>query len=418
MSGMANSTTSVADAVRRLLPDTVNFLCGLISRPSIPGLEMDAMNFLEDALRDAGLNARRVELSNELKNDPDYSDPIPNIDYEGRFNLAAEVEGRSSGRTLILNTHVDVVPPSEDMPAPWTPVVENGVVRGRGSCDAKGQAAVIYLILRVLRETGILKRGRVVAHLVVEEENGGNGTLALVRKGEKGDACLVFEPSDGKLFTSVRGAVWFRLECRGIAGHSGQAGKTRSALLMARDAMSLLEGYHADLLRRSRGFPLFDVYENPMPLTFGRLNAGNWPAAAPAVATLEGVLGFLPNMTKEKVMEDLCSLLANGDPFLAKNSRFHFMYRHDCSVLPPGNELGRMLLEAAARSNVSLSEGGMPASCDAWFYSRMLGIPTVVMGPGSLAVAHSKDEHISVDEIANMARVAVEFARRFCGGDL
>lgn len=418
MSGSATSPKCVAETVRRLMPDAVELLCELVRRPSLPGQETEAMNFLEDALGKAGLRVRRVGLSNELKNDPDYSDPIPNIDYDGRFNLVAEVEGDSVGRTLIFNTHIDVVPPSEDMPAPWTPVVEGGVVRGRGACDAKGQVAAIYLALRILRETGILKKGRVAAHMVVEEENGGNGTLAMARGGERGDACVVFEPSGGKLLTSVRGAVWFRLECRGKAGHSGQAGATRSALLMARDAMKLVEDYHADLLRRSRGFPLFDVYDNPMPLTFGRLNAGSWPASAPARATMEGVLGFLPNMTKEKVMEDLRSLLAGADSFLAENSTFHFMYRHDCSVLPPGHELARLILEAAQRANVPLKEGAMPASCDAWFYSRMLGMPTVVMGPGSLGVAHSKDEHMAVDEIAEIARVAVEFAARFCGGDL
>src|SRR5437870_3033248 len=80
--------------------------------------------------------------------------------------------------------------------------------------------------------------GDLVAHIVVEEEKGGNGSLAMAGTGGKADGCVVLEASDGKLFTSSRGAVWFHLELQGKAGHSGQAGQTRSALLMARDAIA------------------------------------------------------------------------------------------------------------------------------------------------------------------------------------
>jgi acetylornithine deacetylase/succinyl-diaminopimelate desuccinylase len=47
----------------------------------------------------------------------------------------------------------------------------------------------------------------------------------------------------------------------------------------------------------------------------------------------------------------------------------------------------------------------MTASCDAWFYNNILGIPTVVYGPGTLKVAHSKDEHIRMEDIATAAEV-------------
>jgi acetylornithine deacetylase/succinyl-diaminopimelate desuccinylase-like protein len=57
----------------------------------------------------------------------------------------------------------------------------------------------------------------------------------------------------------------------------------------------------------------------------------------------------------------------------------------------------------------------MTASCDAWFYNNMLGIPTVVYGPGSLKAAHSKDEHISMDEIASAAEALVGFIIKYCG---
>lgn len=162
---------------------------------------------------------------------------------------------------------------------------------------------------------------------------------------------------------------------------------------------------------------MFDSHPNPMPLTFGKLRAGNWPASAPSEATLEGVLGFLPNKKKEQVCEEMRQLLIDGgDPYLADHFDLHFMYRHDSSVLEPGHDLPQGLLASAAESGVELDVSGMPASCDAWFYNNQLGIPTVVYGPGSLSVAHSKEEQIEIAEIGRAAEVLIRFVLSYCDG--
>jgi len=406
----------IHDLIHAQLADTGRFLSDLIRFPSTSGREHDAMFFLDRIFKAYGFKVEQIALSNTLRQDPDYSNPIPDIDYDGRFNLRVTMSGAGGGKTVLFNSHTDVVPPSVDQPDPWTPRLENGILYGRGACDAKGQVATILLVLRTLKALKVKLRGSVIAHLVNEEENGGNGTLAMARKGEKADACVVLEPTDRRVFTSIRGAVWFRLVFSGRAGHSGQAGVTRSALLMARDAMAILEAYHADLLKRSRGLPLFDVYPNPMPLTFGHLEAGNWPASAPSRAVMEGVLGLLPNVTKEQVCAEMKAVLAKGgDEFFAANTALSFMYRHDSSVIDPSSDFTQLLLRASNTVGVPAEIAAMTASCDAWFYNNQLGIPSVVYGPGSLKVAHSKDEQIALDEIAKAAETLVRFILDYCG---
>jgi acetylornithine deacetylase len=376
------------------------------------------MLFLEEEFHRLNLLVERSALSDSIREDPDYSDPVPNLKYEGRFNLRLRRKGLGGGRDLLFNAHTDVVPPSEGMVEPWGGHVRDGVLHGRGACDAKGQVATLFLVLGTLDALGVELRGDVLGHVVVEEENGGNGTLAMIRKGEQADGCVVLEPSDRKLYTSIRGAVWFRVTLRGRAGHSGHAGRSRSALLMARDVIALLEEYHAGLLKSSRGFDLFDSYPNPMPITFGRLEAGNWPASAPSVAILEGVLGLLPNKTKEEVCREMRQAIAGcGDEFLTGNFDLKFMYRHDSSVLDPTHGLPQMLLRSAADAGAELEISGMTASCDAWFYNNQLNIPTVVYGPGSLGVAHSRDEQISMSEIGGSAEVLVRLILSYCDGE-
>ncbi|MDD5598992.1 MAG: M20/M25/M40 family metallo-hydrolase, partial [Victivallaceae bacterium] len=220
-------------------------------------------------------------------------------------------------------------------------------------------------------------------------------------------------PSENRLLTSIRGAVWFKIRFRGIAGHSGQAGQTKSALLTARDAIAILEKYHAELLKSSRGFKIFDTYPNPMPITFGKLQAGNWPAAAPNTAALEGVLGFLPNKNKEDICREMQAALLNGG--LAEDDfDLTFMYRHDCSVLAPEHEFPQMLLKNAAAAGHPLAVDGMTASCDAWFYNNQLNIPTLVFGAGSLKVAHSVNECIAASDIGRAAEILVNFIIEYC----
>jgi len=357
-----------------------------------------------------------VPLSNALREDEDYSSPVRGIEYDGRSNLRLCVPGAGGGRSLLFNTHLDVVPASQNHTEAFTPRVQDGRVHGRGACDAKGQVATIYAALAALKHLGRKLRGDVRVHLVVEEEVGGNGTLAMIRKGEAADACIVMEPTDLRILSSVRGAVWFRLVCHGRAGHSGQAGQTVSALKMAFRGIEILEQYHAWLLAASRGFPLFDPFPNPMPITFGKLTAGDWPSTAPAKATVEGVLGLLPNKTRFQVMEEMRqALLESGDSWLRDHFELEFMYRHDAHVLDPEHPLVRNLAVCCRDFGSAGEVSAMTASCDSWFYNNQLKIPTVVFGPGSLRFAHTNEEQIGLGEINDAAAILVRLLLEWCG---
>jgi len=412
---MSIDPEAIRASVEDRLASTRAFLRDLISFPSTSGEEHELMCWAEEAFEDLGVEVGRVALSDRIKEDEDYSSPIPDIRYDGRFNLRLRLPGSGPGRSLLLNTHTDVVPPSRGQEDPFEAVEANGIIYGRGACDAKGQVATIYLVLAALGKLDVKPAGDLIVHLVVEEENGGNGTLAMARAGEKADGCIVMEPTAGKILTSVRGAVWFRLLLRGKPGHSGRAGETVSALALARKAMDVLEKYHADLLAASRGIPLFDKYENPMPITFGRLAAGDWPATAPGQATLEGVLGFLPNKTRYEVMEEFRAALASSDPALKERVEVEFIYRHDCHVLEPGHPLAATLRECCGDWSLPAEVDAMTASCDSWMYHNQLGIPTLVYGPGSLGYAHSNEEQIAVGQIAEAACVLTDFVLRWCG---
>ena len=90
--------------------------------------------------------------------------------------------------------------------------------------------------------------------------------------------------------------------------------------------------------------------------------------------------------------------------------------RHDSSVLDPAHDLPQGLLRASAAMGTPAAVDAMTASGDAWFYNNQLGIPTVVYGPGTLKVAHSKDEQIALADMAASAATLVRFIMDYCGG--
>ncbi len=375
----------------------------LVAIPTTRGDEGDGMRRLHELIAPVVDRAELVAIDDELMDDPLYAFPVEGHTYAGTPNLECVIEGTGGGPPVVLNTHMDVVPPSEGQDDPWDPRLEDGTVHGRGACDAKGQIAVLHALAQLYRRDGPPPVD-LVFHVVVEEEVGGNGTLAMVRRGVDGRAAVVLEPSELDVFAAVRGAVWFRLVTRGRAGHSGSGGTRVSAHDVAVEAMEVLTGYHDELLARSRGNDLFDVHDDPMPITFGRITAGAWPASIPAEATVEGVLGFLPNVDHPTVQREMRAALAGRGGWLADHFELTFpMLNNDGYALAPDHPLVTGLVDAARTRGADASVQAMTASCDAWLYNNLAGIPTVVFGAGSLGDAHGSGEKIRTDDVMTAA---------------
>jgi len=405
------------EAASSLYDDAVALLSDLIAFPSTVGNEGPAMRYMHERMSEVADEVEFVEVTEAIKDDPDYSYPVV-TQYGDRPNVRAVRKGTGGGRSVILNTHLDVVPPSSGHVDPFNARHEDGIIYGRGACDAKGQATTIWLLFKLLDALDIQLAGDLIAHIVIEEEIGGNGSVRMARYGDTADACVVLEPTNFVLLPQVRGAVWFDATVYGQAGHSGMPGGTVSALLKAIDIVRIFTDYHDRILAESRGkYLLFDQFENPMPLTVGQLEAGDWPAQAPRRANLKGVLGLLPDRTKEQVMAEMeAAVRDSGDPWLAdeKNFEIEFTYRHDANVIEPDHPLVLALQDAARSVGRDGDVSAMTASCDAWLYNNQLEIPTVVFGPGTLGVAHSDREQIPVQEMLDAAAALAGFMEGYC----
>ncbi|HID95946.1 MAG TPA: ArgE/DapE family deacylase [Candidatus Latescibacteria bacterium] len=396
----------------------ISLLKDLISFSSLPGEETPALDFLSSEFKKLDVQVEKIPISGHIKDDPDYSRIEKELDYSGRFNLLVRRKGKdpSGGRSIILQSHIDVVE-AKGWKGAFRPKVDQGVVHGRGACDAKGQVVTLYLVLAALDMLGLMLKGDLDVQIVIEEEVGGNGALALILDGYRADGVIVLEGTNLQVHPANRGALWFKIGIQGKPVHMGRKQEGVSAIEKAVKVIGALSDYEVRLLKESQGFRLFERYQYPVQLNIGVIRGGEWPSTVPEKVIMKGGVGFLPNRTMDEIKDDLKRVFEGiEDDWIRNHHTLSFETLHnDAYEIPADHPLVTCLHQACLKAGIESEVFGWNVSCDARLYAKRGGMPTVVFGPGDIACAHSSQERIEVKEILNAAEALVLFLIDWCG---
>ena len=174
-------------------------LTDLVRAPSVSGsaVENSAQGDLAAALAREALDVDhwRIPLD-DLLTMPDF--PGVEVQRTEAWGLVGKLAGTGDGATLMLNGHIDVVPPGDRAAwsaDPFAGQVRGGALCGRGACDMKAGLAAAWWAVRALRRSGVPLRGDVLLSSVQGEEDGGLGAYALLARGWRADACVIPEPT-------------------------------------------------------------------------------------------------------------------------------------------------------------------------------------------------------------------------------
>lgn len=186
-----------------------------INTTNPPGNEEEAVLFLEALLKKKGIS-------------PDIVSPAPK-----RANLMARIAGKKPGKPVVLLSHLDVVPATENGwdVDPFGGVVKDGFVYGRGAVDMKSQTICQLLAFMALHEEGVVPETDVVFLATCDEEVGGqNGVDYMLKRSEylRGASFVL---SEGGFITEEEGVLHghvtvaekklsqFAIRARGTGGH-------------------------------------------------------------------------------------------------------------------------------------------------------------------------------------------------------
>jgi acetylornithine deacetylase len=327
------------------------------------------------------------------------------------------LEGTGGGRSIIVQSHTDVVP-GADWAEAFDPKFDGEYVIGRGAMDAKGQVIMQTLAIAALLDLGLELKGRIEQQVVIEEEPGGNGALALIRQGCTADGVIVGEGSSLNVFPANRGALWFQARTFGTPMHMGRRFEGQNAIEKMMEVIRLLLIYEQQIVAESANYPLFERYEAPVQVCFGIIHADGWPSMVAGECLLEGGVGFLPNKSMDTVKQELWdAVMQTEDQWLREHFELRFDKLHNDSYEIPGDHPLPVTLNQAVRHYAPGSEiFGWNVSCDARLYNRLAGLPTVVYGAADISEAHSNHERVSMTELLNGAKGLALGLINWCNG--
>jgi acetylornithine deacetylase len=394
-------------AVARRLDEYVDVLAQLVRVPSLAGGERPAQDVVAGRLEALGFAVRWVELMDEVAETPGGGRPVAPV--AGRAALVAE-RGGTSPASLILNGHIDVVPPGDEglwTNPPFSPVVRDGWLYGRGAGDMKGGLAMALLALQALRECAPAALDADLTVVVVpEEESSGNGTLATILAGVRADAVVLPEPTDLDVLIGGVGVLWCDVLVRGGGAHAGSGAKVVNPLDKAIGLAARIRDLETTFAALS---PAAADRGQRFAVNVGAITGGDWPSAVPASARVRLRIGFPPELTvadTEAIVRATVAETVRGDEWLLLNPPdlvFRGL-RAEPHRIDPGHTLVRAV-RAAHRAchdgDPAVVDGS--ATSDARFYLNQGGIPAVCYGPRTRGI-HGVDEAVELASIADGAR--------------
>lgn len=408
---MSAAVRAQAGAADRLLRDILQY-------PSVQGKESEIQHYLYKAFRSLGYEIRSCAVPERIRNDKEYTYTDNKISYRGRPNLVVMMrgDGGSGGRSVILNTHSDVVS-AEGWSSAFKPQRRGDLIIGRGACDAKGQIAAIYLTLSALKSSRVRLKGDIIIQIVIEEEVGGNGSLALIRDGIRADGVIVMEPTGLDVHPANRGVLWFRCLINGRSVHMGWKQEGVSAIDEMFKVINELKLYERYLLRKAKGHPMFRMHKCAAQINVGTMQAGDWPATVPGQAVIEGGAGFTPNVRMAEVKRTFRAIVSRkSGPWVRNHHRLEFPKLHnDAYEISSAHPLVLALQKAGRAIGHNPRVCGMTASCDARLFRHVGKMPVVVFGAGHLRDAHSDREQIRWSEIVHCAEMLGGGLIQWCG---
>ena len=318
----------------------------------------------------------------------------------GRNNLRITLEG-GTGPGLLLLGHSDVVPVGEGWTTdPFGGAVHNGRIYGRGASDMKGGLAAALTALAALRGVGL--SGPVELAALVDEEETGKGIRAYVESVQCPFlGCVTAEPTDLQTVIGARGASYLRIEVHGRACHAGNPDDGANAIYGAAAVVAEIERLHAELATRPH--PLL----GPATWSVGQIHGGIGGSIVPAECVVVADRRLLPGESTDAVLDELRERVA-GLRLADRGLTVDLLMPMEMPAFqtPADSELARATDAALAEAGgPGLPLGGWTAACDGGFVARDLGVPVVVLGPGSATTqAHRADESVAIEELLVAAR--------------
>ena len=324
---------------------------------------------------------------------------------EGRANVVARLDN-GVGPCFAFNSHMDTVPVGGGWTSDPLRLTERDArLFARGACDAKGPITAMVEAGRLLSARRDTWRGTLLLAFVADEEIDGGGSRALVKQEPKADLVVVGEPTNNAVFAAHKGCLRPLIRTNGKAAHSGRPELGVNAILAAGHLMTLFDERDREL--RTQTHPLV----GHASLSVTRIAGGMADNVVPDACEMVLDRRLLPGETLDAALDELHALLTRA-------KREHGVQAELAAVRTAAGPTETAVDDPLVRAAVAISRGhgvtfpqpgGLTGGCDLVHY-RDAGAVGIVLGPGSLDVAHQPDEYVPTDDLVRAAMIYSDIA--------
>ncbi|MCA9917394.1 MAG: YgeY family selenium metabolism-linked hydrolase [Anaerolineales bacterium] len=372
----------------QLEAEIIELAQNLVQIKSLPGQEAEAIKFAQQKMIALGYD----EVS---------------IDQMG--NVLGRIG--SGDKSILLDAHLDTVAvndAAEWAVPPFSGLVANGRLHGRGSVDMKSAAAAAIYAGIIAKKSGLAQGKTVYVSCTVMEEDcdGENLKHLFQERNLRPDFVLICEPSNNQIMLGHKGKAQIAITTHGVSAHGAAPEKGRNAIYEMAEIIQRVEKLNEQLPMRNG---------RKATLVMSQIRSAS--ASLNAVPTeCEVYLDrrMIPGETEDTIRQEMAQLVAGKHAswaigVLHKTSWTGHEVRYE--PLHPAWEIEREHpLTQACMAAYTDTFGVEPTEFGFWDFSTnavtpvSLGIPTIGFGPGDYRLAHMRDESCPVQQIVAACR--------------
>ena len=344
-----------------------------------PGNEKNLAVLLKAKLEEYGIETELVDLGNN------------------RANVIGVIKGTGQKDSLLLNGHLDTVPPGdvEWEYGPFSADVVDNRIYGRGSADMKGGLAAMVVAAGAVKKAGIPLKGDLILAATAGEEMDSVGAFHYLNTtGLKGvGAIIVGEPTSCRIKIAEKGALWLEITTYGKTSHGAFPQKGINAIVHMNMLLNQLLEYK------------FDFEENELlgepTLNISTISGGVKTNVVPDKCTITVDIRTVPSIEHESIIRDFENIInklkKQVEGFNAEikvlNNRPAVETKKDHPFVKLGQKVAKELF------NKELAPEGVSFYTDAAVFLPTTNLPAIIYGPGDSDMAHQPNEHINLDDL-------------------
>ncbi|HET6487063.1 MAG TPA: YgeY family selenium metabolism-linked hydrolase [Spirochaetia bacterium] len=385
---MDTTGAGVLGAARALRDSSAQILSSIVRIPSFSGKEEAVCRAIADLCREARFDEVR---------------------FDGLGSVVARVG--HGPRTLAIDAHVDTVGVGDRTrweEDPFSGIIRDGLVLGRGTSDQKGGAAAMITAGRMLKESGYDGVFSVLfAFTVLEEDCDGLCWRYLIeREGIRPELAVSTEPTSCRLYRGQRGRMEIQASVRGVSAHGSAPERGQSAAYKAARAALSIERLNQELPS--------DDFLGKGTVVVSRVEAhGPSQCAVPDLGSLYLDRRLTAGETSEKALAEVRRAMGKDaeDVALPRYEGTGWTgerYSQDLYFPTWTVPLEHPLVTGGSRAYRALF--GRQPEIGRWTFSTngvaicgYHGIPCIGFGPGDEEQAHAPNERTRIDDLVTAA---------------